>query len=465
MTAEGSEQGSPRRHRSLWRSATDRYLGGVAGGIAERLSTDPAFVRIGLVGATLYLAYAGDRDDAQLLVLLPYAFLWACLPTPSEGALILRLRHRSARRELALAATSLGLAITLLGRPSSIVVLALGGLAVALFRDQPGPPSTTDPETIDTAPGQRWAPARPRRRQRPDRRPRPEPALWPITLGALVVTAVAALVIDQATGRLDPRIVVDSSLVAVGAVMVLSAWRGRAGITVVAVVLLVPLWVATSVPDIGRFEGQGARTFRPATLPDPASPGARPTLSYELGYGTLTVDLRGTAMPAGSEVDLDLALTAGRARITVPADVRLEVRGVIGLGWMSVDAHDHGRAESRAALDRRIVATYGALGTECDETGVSSAELEHLAARAGVGVIGPDGAPLAPEEVAAATSRAGYPRPRRLVGTNAPEDEWSWLIQVDRYFNLCKPLPPPGRPRVVRIDATVGLGTLELRRV
>ena len=482
--------------RSFRRSTSDRYLGGVAGGVAERLSIDAAFIRLGLVAVTLYLAYADDRG-AHALVLVPYALAWALVPTASERPLLLRLRDRDALRELVLIAATLAVALLLLSRPSSIVVLGLGGLAVILLRDRA--PERDAVHTQEAGPAPRIEADRIPRRLLPRwpdvtraRRPRPEPALWPLTVGLLVVIAVFALAMDQATdGRVDPRIVVDVALLAIGSVLALSAWRGRARITLLAVLALLPLWVATSVPDVGRFAGQGTLTARPTSVPAASTTGTSPELDYEIGYGTLDLDLRDLPLSPGSALTVRVGVTAGRATLTVPASSRIAVDGTIGLGTMTVDAPDHFLSDSDAAADRHFHRSYPALGTECQDAAVAADELAALAER--TGLVSPDasGNHRPPSEIVAAISDAGFPRPTvdhveeiqdggdggfydsqgNLVPTTSIGDGTIrkvtfWRVQVARRdFALCRPVPAPSDPTTIRIQPTIGLGTLEIHRV
>lgn len=57
----------------LYRSESDRILGGVCGGIAEKYDLDPSLVR--LVAALLVLGQIG---------LLGYVLAWIIIPTESE---------------------------------------------------------------------------------------------------------------------------------------------------------------------------------------------------------------------------------------------------------------------------------------------------------------------------------------------------------------------------------------------
>lgn len=472
---------TPSPKRRLQRSTSDRYLGGVAGGVATRFAADPASIRLGLVAVALYLGFQGS--GGHLVVLVPYALLWLLLPSDSQPAIVARLGHRAARREIALIAVTMGAAV-LLGSLSSFVVLALGGLGVLLLRDRPTDDDAPASAARDTK-GHGLIPGRSGGRVEAPKR---EPALWPITLGLLVVIAVIAVTADRVIDNgLDPRIVIDLALLVVGAVLVLSAWRGRARITLLALVVLAPLWVATSVPDIGRFPGDGTLTAHPTSLPDADFDTGVPLLDYELGYGTIDVDLADLPAAEGSEVEVRVSLTAGRAVVTVPADARVSVDGTIGLGGVEVDAPGHWRSDSDIAVNRNVDRSYPALGTECWDAVVSDEELVHLAVREGL-VEERAEQPSVPD-VIEAIDDAGFPRPvldfeepvwdepiydefgnpistTTMTGGDRPTVSY-WLLSVGAYdgTTLCRPEPPPEQPVTIVITPTIGLGTLEIHRV
>ena len=62
-----TEPETPETPQKLTRSRDDRYIGGVAAGIAERFSIDPALVRIAFV---LSLAFGGFGAIAYLILLV-----------------------------------------------------------------------------------------------------------------------------------------------------------------------------------------------------------------------------------------------------------------------------------------------------------------------------------------------------------------------------------------------------------
>jgi phage shock protein PspC (stress-responsive transcriptional regulator) len=497
---------SPQPTRFFRRSSRDRYLGGVAGGIAERFAIDPAFIRFGLVAATIYLAFA-DGGGAHVLVLLPYVMLWALVRTSTGPALLGQIGDSAARRELALAGVTLIAGLVLLDEPESILVLFLGGLAVVLLRDRPSPPDGEHSAADEHGPDAAHPPAStrpappPMSRQAPRaflgrtlgqrpvraRRPRREPPLWPLTLGLLTVIGAVGIALDQATDGIDPRIVIDLALVAVGGVLVLSVWRGRAAITIVALAGLIPLWLATSVPDVGRFPGQGIEQFRPTTV------ATGEDLVYELGYGNLDVNLRDFSAEPGSTTTVAVRITAGRAVVTVPSDARIEVAGTIGLGSLQVVAP--GRflfRDSDPALNRHFDRRYPALGVECDEIVTAEDELTYLARESGV----PVGDDVRGDRLADAIAAAGFPRPTFKStdqfggsggGATDPASEFDepgvsepnrgpsttngsgqslWTVSLSQFaYGLCSPVAPPADPTSFLIKPTIGFGTLEIHRV
>lgn len=72
QTMEAPATGSSKR---LYRSKTDRVIGGVAGGLGEYLAIDPIWMRIGFV----LLAVTGGSG------FLIYLIMWALVPEAPEG--------------------------------------------------------------------------------------------------------------------------------------------------------------------------------------------------------------------------------------------------------------------------------------------------------------------------------------------------------------------------------------------
>ncbi|MCU1499769.1 MAG: PspC domain protein [Acidimicrobiales bacterium] len=495
--------------RTFRRSTTDRHLGGVAGGLARRFDVDVAVVRIALVGVTTYLAFS-STSAAYLLVLLAYALAWAMVPTDSGRSLLGRLPARPALQELGLMVVLLVVAMLAVDQPGALVVAALGGLAAVLLRDRPTdadatPVGDTRPDPpVDPGPGPESGeedtttvttavagPATPdrtllqrvlpgptaERRPAPPRRAKREPALWPLALGLLVVVIVGAVALDGVLGQgVDPRIAVDLALLVVGAVLALSAWRGRARLVLLAVPILLPVWLATSVPDIGRFDGSGQRDRRPTSLPTALVDGRRTaTATYEMGYGDLDVDLTALDLDAGSRTLVHVGLTAGRAEVHVPAGAAIELRGEVGLGAVRVTAAAHWQHEEETGVGRTLDASYPALHAACPVQTIGSTDLLGIIEDAGIRVAGGGAegstADVPTAKLLDAVADAGFPRPR-VSGTvpDVSSDDPSAGndlvdVRLTGSWELCRPVPPDPDPPTITIDATVGLGDLEVVRV
>ena len=57
--------------KTLTRSTTDRWFGGVAGGIAQYFNVDPVLTRVGFVATTLFTGGAGILAYLAMLVIMP----------------------------------------------------------------------------------------------------------------------------------------------------------------------------------------------------------------------------------------------------------------------------------------------------------------------------------------------------------------------------------------------------------
>ncbi len=483
----------------LRRSDRDKYLSGLAGGIARRFQFDPLILRVGLVGATTFAAYAGP--NLHWLVLVPYFLGWILVP-PAEGrALVARLGERAALQEVLGALVVLIIGLLVLADTQYAVAVGLGALALALFSDRREPHEELPPQKV--APSGAQPATRSDTQQetqvasdhdtptrgmvfgrnlklgerasdlltRPEKRQRREPALWPLTLSLLVLLAIVSILIDRfMSPGMDPRVVVNLALLAIGSVLVLSFWRGRARITALWALALVPFWIAFSLADVGRFEGQGnaLHTVQQSEI-DQSELGD--ALAFELGYGDLTVDLRQVELAPGSETTLVMDLTVGSASVIVPRDVTVKIDGKVGLGSYRVLSPSYWQYDKSLA-NGEIKRTFGALGSECFQHEMDATEMRNLALRSGVAVIDVNDLP-------AAIEAAGFPRPifsytnqEQIWFESQDEGQDVRLAEVDYYAvqmseqgQLCTPVDPPSNPATLVIQPTVGIGNLEINRV
>ncbi len=516
VAPESDPTETTRPRRRFRRSTTDRDVAGVVGGAAELTGVDSSVLRLVVVGLTTFLAF-GVEGGAQLLVVLPYALAWAIVPTEGARPLLRQLPRRAAAQELGLMGALVVITSWAVDQPNVLLVAVLGGAAALLLRDRPdtdrpdsdrpdvgrpgddrlepaGRPGAADPAlrhlggsgTAEASDGTERLTAtstaavrqRGPRRSRPDPRMKREPALWPLALGLVLVVlfgaaAVAVLfgaaaVAQVNGGTADPRLVVNLLLLVVGGVMVLSAWRGRARVLILACPLLLPVWFATSAADIGGQEGTGIHRHRPSEVPSSGS------LAYEVGTGAVDVDLTDLPFDPGSTTHLEVAVTLGVARVVVPEDVELEISGELGLGRVNVEGRNMWRSDTWAA-HRTVKRSDQPEPPPCYPTQVTETDLRDLLVT--------HGSPAShSDDLAEAVARAGFERPQ-VVGSipgfhdgfgdpghddgfgPAMPDQDMFEVYLSPWWELCTPSPPDPNPPVLVIDATIGLGSLEVRRV
>ncbi len=425
------------------RSSTDRYLAGVAGGVGHRLGFEPTLIRGVLVGATIALA-----TSVQALVPLLYLGAWLLLPTTLERPLLARLFTRAGAQEIAAAVLLAILVIGVLSGDDTwlTVFLVIAGLLLAdvLLSRSAGKPSGATAATVNlddeatearqaTSPGERatvaarWGRSFRARRAEPTlrpetgtpvasdgsdeavehlppllrrylepgsssiftpttRRPRRQPALWPLTLAALVVWVVATISLDQLVDPgIAPGVIVNGAIIIVGAVIALSAWRGRAGL--LTWLLLIPLgfgWLIFSVDDVHRYRVDGLQRHTPQSV----EPGD--TLTFASGYGDLDIDLSNLELPERSEITVRVRQTGGRVHIVYPDDMAIAGSAKVRLGSIHTVSswnegiHANSRIRRGAGPD---CSPWRDGGPICDEdaptiifdidAGVSSVDIRH----------------------------------------------------------------------------------------
>lgn len=491
----------------VFRSVRDRYVAGVAGGAAERLDVDPLFIRLGLVAATLVLGR--DESGVAVLPLLAYFAAWTTLPTTSDRSLLRRIRQRPAQQEIVGAGAVLILGILLLSRPSLIWAGVLFAIAVAMLTDRGRPEATNEPEAtaltdrplVDGSPtpqagnaeamtsaerartwgrSLRGAPLLQREpRVREPRPPRRSPKLWPLTASLLFAYGFACVLLDNLLDNgVDPGVAVNGALLIIGAVMLLSGWRGRAWITLFLVLPIIPLWMAFSVAGIDRVADQPL-ALRSGGYEDGA------VIQASQSYGGLTVDLSRVDLPMSGEITAEVGVTAGQVDVWVPRDAEIRLIGNVGLGNIQVYREfDWYSTQIETVTNWGLNRSYPALGRECFESWNDDESLRYLAEREGV-VVSPTATPA---EIADAIETAGFTRPINEIirqdeqrfdsqtgefmfdeQTGEPIFETTntnqWSIQTSESGGLCLPEPAPENPLVITIDATLGIGNLKVHRV
>ena len=297
------------------------------------------------------------------------------------------------------------------------------------------------------------------------RRVKRQPPLWPITVALLVALIVVALTLDaELDPGLDPSLFVNAALVIIGGVLLLSAWRGRAGWTMLLAVPLLPLWAAFSAADIGRFAGLGDRSV---TIAEPAEA----TRVFEHGYGGLRVTVEPEAVPAGTTLRLATGTTAGATIVDVPEGASVVVRADIGVGGLSVQGDTWWERDEAFVLNRERRVTSPPLEHVCFSWEMTPAEARSYyepflfggSGRADHEFIDEDGNALVDEAHAVlgpdAFDEAAFQLPVPMVdelhrfGEPLPEpietaQGLRWRHSTDEFGRPCDPAaPPPGADR------------------
>jgi phage shock protein PspC (stress-responsive transcriptional regulator)/predicted membrane protein len=350
--------------RQLRRDRANRVLGGVAAGIARTYGIDVTLVRVLWIIAAI--AWIG---------IPAYVVAWIAIP-PDDGSPADE-RPRDIGLLAGLALIGIGVLIAANhfvpgglrfgGRFVAPLFLIAGGVAILVLR-RPGRPtaeapaftaaaqaadteavSTVDPSPVpaptceteatttpSAEPASAWTQTAPwptihdaRRAHRLHRRERrahrPRPFLTPLTLSLLLIAAGVTSFL-QAIEAIEVNLTVAFAIAtcAVGAVLVLSAWVGRARGLIFLGVLLVAATAVSSTIDVPLRGGIGEHRSHPTQLAD-----VRPT--YELAIGHMYLDLRDVPL-AGETVNVNASVGIGRLELRVPSAARVEIDAHAGAG-------------------------------------------------------------------------------------------------------------------------------------
>lgn len=156
-------------------------------------------------------------------------------------------------------------------------------------------------------------------------------AVGVIALAFVALFGFGALVTGAAfvTG-IGYGVVVAVVIVLIGVALVATAFRGGARWLVVpALALSIGVGVAAAA-DLDLEGGIGEREYRPL------SASAIPDDGYDLGVGSLAVDLRSVDWSSGRVVDLDARVGVGEMIVAVPTDVCVVADARAGVGELDV---------------------------------------------------------------------------------------------------------------------------------
>jgi phage shock protein PspC (stress-responsive transcriptional regulator)/predicted membrane protein len=373
----------------LRRDRANRVLGGVAAGIARTYGIDVTLVRVLWIIAAI--AWIG---------IPAYVVAWIAIPPDDGSSTEERPRDIGLLVGLALVGAGALIAANHLvpqslrmgGRFIGPLFLIAGGVAILVLR-RPGRPNGQEPTragdaapataaagatsaaapattlaaatTTTTVPGtplpesptqqtpgvpvaepvSAWTQTAPwptirdaRRLQRRERRSRrPRPFLTPLTLSVLLVAAgVTSFLQAIEVIEVNVTLAIAIATCAVGAVLVLSAWVGRARGLILLGLLLVVATAVSSTIDVPLRGGIGEDRYRPAHVADVLA-------KYELAIGHMSLDLRDVAPGPGETLDVNASVGIGRLQVNVPSSARVEVDAHTGAGSILLfGRHDDG---------------------------------------------------------------------------------------------------------------------------
>jgi hypothetical protein len=151
-------------------------------------------------------------------------------------------------------------------------------------------------------------------------------------------------------------------VVAIGALLVLAAFRGGARWLVVPALAIATGVGLVAAADVDLGGGYGDRVYVPASLGDLRE-------RYDLGAGHLEVDLRGVEFTRGTR-ELALELGFGEAVLVVPRDVCVVADADVGAGHLRVlewdnDGLNVGWSEGDRSRDKAtlVVDAHVGMGT------------------------------------------------------------------------------------------------------
>jgi phage shock protein PspC (stress-responsive transcriptional regulator) len=333
-TAETAAHDTPRR---LLRSREDRVIAGVCGGLGRYFGVDPVLFRIAFA-ASLLLGGLGGLLYIGAWLFVPEEGSPAQPSTPSRersGALtalaIVALVVVAGPLLLApvLVVLGAGLFAGLLILP--LALLALVGFVVWWLVSGERPAGSTRDVLIGVALG----------------------------AGLLALSGVIAIAGAWAAA-VGGGAIVAGLVMAAGVMLVIGAFTGGLRWLILpALALAIPVALVAAA-DIDLDGGIGERDYRPASA-------AQIRDRYELGMGSLTVDLRDTRLPDGP-TDVTLDVGVGEGVVVVPENVCVASRADVGAGTVQVFDRENAGIDVNwedtppVARDVPVVVVHGDVG-------------------------------------------------------------------------------------------------------
>jgi phage shock protein PspC (stress-responsive transcriptional regulator) len=309
-----TQQPGPRR---LFRSRSDRVIGGVCSGIAKYLGIDPVIVRV----ATIALVFVGGLGA--------FGYIAALLLVPNEGEA--GGPGEGPSRPMVIA--------------GAIVLVIAIGAALPFHGGWWGGWSLVPLGLIALAGLLVWRLASGQRPQGDARS-----VLRAMALGVALIVLSLALAFGAAwASAAGGNGVVAGIVIAAGLALIAGAFMGPQvrWLIIPALAVALPAGVVAAA-DIDVKGGYGDRIYRPAS-----SDAVRD--SYRLGAGKLVVDLRDAHLTPGDH-PIRLHLGVGEAQLVVPRDVCVSTDSHFGIGGVQIFDRDSGGVDVDRQDERRAPA-------------------------------------------------------------------------------------------------------------
>jgi phage shock protein PspC (stress-responsive transcriptional regulator) len=369
--------GPPNPLHDLRRSSDDRWVAGVAGGVARHFDIAPWIVRLGGIalasvgiGVPVYLVawillpsdtrpsiateHGWNRNTViavcalvviASLVLVgsdgigpaDHAFGWRLLPWLVIGTgMYLLIRSTTDHQPLPPPPVPMPASPTPPAPPSPYgMPMPMPVVPADDLSDGAGHGSPTTPDPTATFPTIRPTPSTPPTPSMPPREHR-SPFLTPLTLFALI-GLLGAAVVAGGHGWARPGVVAALAVCIIGAALIVSAVIGRArGLIAVGILMAVPLLVGMAVGP--HWSDWHNRTYAPTSVS-----GLHRT--YDRGIGRTVLDLRNLGLPNGRVTHVRIDQAIGQVVIWLPANARTTVTGHVSFGEIAYDDradHDGG---------------------------------------------------------------------------------------------------------------------------
>lgn len=312
---------APESERLLVRPADDRIVAGVCSGLARYFDMSPLVYRVAFAALVL-LGGAG---------LILYAAAWLVIPEEGREQSILgqALRDHRERPWLVIGLGLIGFALVVAIAEGSLwlfdggfwVAALVAGILLVWWQ-------TSERRTAATAAAAPAAEGDAPSPQPPSPARRRLPVFLP-TLGVLIAGAGVLGLLDATDAvDVDWTLALTVGVVLVGVAVAIGAFVGGVGGLAVVGVVLATLMVGVTTLDIPLDGPIGSRTERPVSVQELDEP-------YRQSIGSLELDLRGLALPAGM-THVETSVGIGELTVLVPPEARVDVDARVEAGEATV---------------------------------------------------------------------------------------------------------------------------------